>query len=137
MLQPTLDNFLVCKFRHQGGWGLARRFGANGKKWVFRITSQPLVKFSQRTPHFIQNFMTNTFQTIFFLNLVSHGDWDLVYRLGGKFAQNGFLTLLANHLSDFHKQPLIIFTILCVNLRVILCKFRPSRGLALSMWVGS
>ena len=66
MLQPTLDNFLVCKFRHQGGWGLAQRFGANGKKWVFRITSQPLVKFSQRTPHFIQNFMTNTFQTTFF-----------------------------------------------------------------------
>ena len=37
-------------------------------------------QFSQTTPHFIQNVMTNNLQKFSFDNFVSHGDWSLVCR---------------------------------------------------------
>ena len=68
------------------------------------IISQPLDRISQTSPHFIQNFMINI--------TVSHEDWDLVCRFGANEPKIIFRAKLGNNMSDFYKQPLILFKII-------------------------
>ena len=64
----------------QGGWALVKRFGARAQNYFLGITWQPLARFSQITPHFVQNLMTNTLPVFLFIILVPHGLWGLAVR---------------------------------------------------------
>ena len=75
-------------------WQLGPSLWVWGSKWAqnefqngfLSITWQPLVRFSQVIPHFIQNFMISSWKNCFLENFVQHGVWDLVCRFG---ANNG------------------------------------------------
>ena len=43
---------------------------------------------------------------------VSHEDWDLVCRFGANEPKIIFRAKLGNNMSDFYKQPLILFKII-------------------------
>ena len=86
------------------------------------ITWQPIARFSQITPQFVQNFMTNTLPVFLFENLVPHRDWGLVGEFGANGPKMVFEEKLGNPLPDLHKKPLILFRIPCKKDQTFLLK---------------
>lgn len=62
------------------------------KNGFLGILWQPIVRFSQTTPQFIQKLYDEYFPNKFFKNLVSHGDWGLVQRFEAAGPKMAFST---------------------------------------------
>ena len=95
-------------------------------------------EFQKQPLIFIQNFMITTFQPTSLKNLLSHGDWDLVHRFGANGPKMGFFDITWQPLVTISQTtPYFIQNFTTIIDNFLVYKFRLSRGLGPSMWVGA
>ena len=101
---------LFQKFGFIGGLEPSDHFWGN---WVQNglsaITLEPHIQFSQTTPHFDPNCVSQTKLPVYFRYLALLGAWNLVTAFGAIGPKMVYLTLLWSHIFNFHKKPLILF----------------------------